>query len=96
MVRRRMSSIARSLYRELNRYRENKSNITEKNMINARSNFKNLIRKKRYMYDKSKTEKLISTKYDNAKAYWRLLKQAANKNIKIILAQSNLRTISEP
>lgn len=82
MVRRRMSSIARSLYRELNRYRENKSNITEKNMINARSNFKNLIRKKRYMYDKSKTEKLISTKYDNAKAYWQLLKQVANKNIK--------------
>ena len=32
-------------YRELNIYRENKSNINEKNMINARSNFKNLIRK---------------------------------------------------
>ena len=51
-------------------------------MTNARSNFKNLIRKNRYIYDESKTEKLISTKYDNAKAYWRLLKQAANKNMK--------------
>ena len=51
-------------------------------MINARSNFKNLIRKIRYIYNKSKTEKLISTKYDNAKAYWRLLKQAANENMK--------------
>ena len=82
MVRRRISSIARSFYRELNNYRECKNNISERNMINARSNFKNLIRKKRYIYDKSKTEKLISTKYDNAKANWRLLKQAANKNMK--------------
>ena len=69
-------------YRELNNYRECKNNISERNMITTRSNFKNLIRKKRYIYDKSKTEKLISTKYDNAKAYWRLLKQAANKNMK--------------
>ena len=69
-------------YRELNTYRECKNNISERNMINARSNLKNLIRKKRYIYDKSKTEKLISTKYEHAKAYWRLLKQAANKNMK--------------
>ena len=51
-------------------------------MINARSNFKNIIRKKRYAYEKSKTEKLIASKYENAKAYWRLLKQTANKNMK--------------
>ena len=72
----------RSFYRKLNNYRECTINISERNMINARSNFKKLIRKKSYIYDKSKTEKLISTKCDNAKAYWRLLKQAANKNIK--------------
>ena len=29
-------------------------------MINARSNFKNVIRKKRYAYDKSKMEKFIA------------------------------------
>ena len=69
-------------YRALNNYRECKNNINERNMINARSNFKKIIRKKRYNYDKSKTEKLISTKCENAKAYWRLLKQAANKNMK--------------
>ena len=56
-----------------------KNKITEVEMLNARSNFKKAVRKKRYMYDKSKTEKLISSKYDNAKAYWRLLKQTANK-----------------
>ena len=69
-------------YTKLSIYRENKSDVNTKNMVNARSNFKTLIRKKRYMYDKAKTEKLISTKYHNAKAYWRLLKQTANKNIK--------------
>ena len=51
-------------------------------MINARSNFKIVIRKKRYAYDKSKTEKFIASKYENAKAYWRLLKQTANKYMK--------------
>ena len=69
-------------YRALNNYRECKNNINERNIINARSNFKKIIRKKCYNYDKSKTEKLISTKCENAKAYWRLLKQAANKNMK--------------
>ena len=58
-------------YTKLNIYRENKSDVNAKNMINARSNFKNLIRKKRYIYDNAKTDKLISTKYQNAKAYWR-------------------------
>ena len=33
-------------YRELNKYREDKNNITETHIINARSNFKNIIRKK--------------------------------------------------
>ena len=33
-------------YTKLNIYRENKSDVNVKNMINARSNFKNLIRKK--------------------------------------------------
>ena len=69
-------------YRELNKYRGDKNDITETQMINARSNFKNIIRKKRYAYEKSKTEKFIASKYENAKAYWRLLKQTANKNMK--------------
>ena len=69
-------------YRELNKYRGDKNDITETQMINVRSNFKNIIRKKRYAYEKSKTEKLIASKYENAKAYWRLLKQTANKNMK--------------
>ena len=64
-------------YRALHNYRECKNNINERNMINTRSKLKKLTRNKRYNYDKSKTEKLISTKCENAKAYWQLLKQAA-------------------
>ena len=43
-----------------------------------RRNFKNEIRRKRYAFDKSKTEKLIVSKSTNVKEYWRLLKKAAN------------------
>ena len=40
--------------------------------------YKNEIRRKRYAYDKLKTEKLITSKRSNVKEYWRLLKKAAN------------------
>ena len=33
-------------YRELNKYREDNNNTTEIHVINARSNFKNVLRKK--------------------------------------------------
>ena len=69
-------------YTKLNIFRESKTDENLTNLVSARSSFKTLIRRKRYLYDKSKTEKLISTKYENAKAYWRLLKQTANKNTK--------------
>ena len=47
-------------------------------MSEARKIFKNVIRRKRYAFDKSKTEKLITSKSSNIKEYWRLLKKAAN------------------
>lgn len=68
-------------YTELNKYRENKTILNEINMVSARKSFKKEIRRKRFNYDKSKTEKLITLKHENAKAYWRLLKQAANQNV---------------
>ena len=56
--------------------------------------------RKRYIYDKSKTEKLDSTKYDNTKAYWRLLKQAANKIMKHSINSKQFadcfKTINDP
>ena len=44
-------------YRELNKYREDKNNITETHMINARSNFKTAIRKQQQQKKKKKKKK---------------------------------------
>ena len=44
----------------------------------ARRNFKHMIRRKRWAYDKWKTEKLIVSRKSNVKEYWRMLKRAAN------------------
>ena len=51
-------------------------------MISARKSFKKLIKKKKYTFKKLKTDKLIASKFENAKEYWRLLKQTANTNVK--------------
>ena len=59
-------------YSELNNFR-----LTQTRLVQARKNFKETIRRKRFNYDKSKTEKLIVSKYSNVKEYWRMLKQTA-------------------
>ena len=69
-------------YRELNKYREDKSVLNQRSMISARKSFKKLIRKKKYTFKKLKTDKLIALKFENAKEYWRLLKQTENTNVK--------------
>ena len=56
----------------------NKNVQNQRKLSEARKNYKNEIRRKRYAYDKSKTEKLITPKRSNVKEYWRLLKKAAN------------------
>ena len=61
-------------------------------MISGRKSFKKLIRKKKYIFKKLKTDKLIASKFENAKEYWRLLKQAAIQMLNIQLAQNNLLT----
>ena len=69
-------------YNELNKFRSNRSTQNQCDMITARSNFKTLIGQKRYIFYQSKTEKLLASRYQNAKQYWRLLKQASNVNTK--------------
>ncbi|MEW8548380.1 MAG: reverse transcriptase family protein, partial [Candidatus Thiodiazotropha sp.] len=64
-------------YLELNNFRINKNTQTQTRLVEARKNFKLTIRRKRFNYDKSKTEKLIVSQYSNVKEYWRLLKQTA-------------------
>ena len=44
--------------------------------------YKKLLRNKRYCFAKAKTDQLIVSKSQNAKEYWKLLKQAANLKTK--------------
>ena len=65
-------------YKALENFRANKNALNQRNLSEARKIFKNVIRRKRYAFDKSKTGKLITSKSSNIKEYWRLLKKAAN------------------
>ena len=69
-------------YTALNVFRSEKNLSNQKKLVDARANFKRVIRQKRYNYNREKTNNLISLKYKNAKQYWKLLKQAANLNDK--------------
>ena len=50
-------------------------NSGRKNMVEARSEYKTLLRKCRYDYDKNNTNKLVDAKFKNAKEYWNMLKE---------------------
>ena len=65
-------------YGELNNYRVNKSTQNQRKLVEARTNFKRIIRRKRFEYDKSKTDKLVVSQHKNVKEYWRMLKQTAH------------------
>ena len=60
-------------------YRVDKSLISQTRLVNARSQYKTLLRKKRYTYMKEKTCKLIVTKSKNVKVYWKLRSANLNK-----------------
>ena len=62
-------------YDKLNKYRKNKCDATRAEMVRARSNFKSSVRKFNRECQKYKTDKLIATRFKDAKGYWRLLKQ---------------------
>ena len=62
----------------LDKYRESKSDDNRKNMVTARSEYKSLIRRCRYKFDREKTDKFILSKNKNAKQYWNMLKQLAH------------------
>ncbi|XP_053395382.1 uncharacterized protein LOC123523921 isoform X1 [Mercenaria mercenaria] len=69
-----------SYYKLLNIYRNDNCDDNKKNMVHARSEYKKTVRKKKYIYDKSQTQKLESAKLSNAKQYWNLLKGSVVKS----------------
>ena len=64
-------------YKCLNNYRFNKQ---DENMVQARSEYKKVLRQSRYAYRKLETQKLEKARYENAKVYWKLLKKLCSSN----------------
>ena len=62
----------------LNKYRESKTDEKRVNMVKARSDYKMLLRKCWYEYDREKTNKFVSAKNKNAKLYWNMLKELSH------------------
>ena len=64
----------REFYRLLNIYRKNKNDENRRSMVKARSDYKSMVRKKKFIFDTSETRKIEKIRFENAKAYWNLLK----------------------
>ena len=68
-------------YKSLSVYRANKQNdVCRENMVQARSEYKKVLRKSRYDFRKTETQKLEKARYENAKNYWKLLKNLCPSN----------------
>ena len=82
-------------------YRANKHNDEcRENMVQARSHYKKVLRKSKYDFRKTETQKLEKARYENAKNYWNLLKNLCPSNSpKKIISQhfaENFRAINNP
>ena len=68
-------------YNCLNNYRLDKQDATSRGaMVRARSAYKRVLRLSRYEYRKHKTQKLEKARYENAKNYWKMLKNLCSSN----------------
>ena len=54
-------------YKMLKKFREVKSDENRVNMVKARSEYKSVLRKSRFEFDKKKTERFVNAKFKNAK-----------------------------
>lgn len=82
----------------LDKYRECKSDINRINMVKARSDYKQLIRKCRFNYDREKTNTFVNAKFKNAKLYWNMLKELANVKPSVPLSsfEQYFRAVNNP
>ena len=86
-------------YKMLQKFREGKTNENRINMVKARSEYKTVLRKCKYEYDKKKTESLINAKFKNAKLYWNLLKSSAGikpGNIPLSSFEQYFKAVNNP
>ena len=87
-------------YFALDTYRSDKSPLNQTHLASARSDYKRILRKKRFCFAKEKTSKLTVSKSKNVKEYWNLLKEAANLKHKCSVAASKFseyfQAVSDP
>ena len=68
-------------------------------MVKNRSTYKQLIRKKRYQYDKKETQKQEEARFKNAKEYWKLLKGLCpekSSNLNVSHFENYFKAINNP
>ena len=78
---------------------EGKTSENRINMAKARSEYKTVLRKCKYEYDKKKTENFINAKLKNAKLYWNLLKSSAGikpGNIPLSSFEQYFKAVNNP
>ena len=83
----------------LRKFREAKTNENRINMVKARSEYKTVLRKCKYEYDKKQTDRFINAKLKNAKLYWNLLKSSAGvkpANIPLPSFEQYFKAVSNP
>ena len=61
----------------LDRYRLSNSDINRIGLVKARSEYKAILIKSRYEYDRKKMSRFKNAKYKDARLYWNLLKESA-------------------
>ena len=86
-------------YNFLHEFRREKSEYNRKNMVKSRSAYKQLIRRKRYQYDKKHTQKLENARFKNAKEYWKLLKGSSHNkrsSLHVTHFEEYFRAINNP
>ena len=83
----------------LEKYRQSKTDENRNNMVKARSEYKTIIRKCKYEYDREKTNKFVKSKNKNAKQYWNMLKELAHvkpANIALSSFEAYFKAVNNP
>lgn len=85
----------------LDNYRSNKQdNECRVNMVKARSEYKKVLRQRRYEYKRDQSQILEKHRFDNAKNYWKLLKNLCPSNSSKTLTSKHFadyfRAINDP
>ena len=91
----------KEFFSHLNNYRTNESAENRSSMTKSQTEYKSLLRSKRYHYDKHETEKLVQARYKNAKLYWNMLKNSQNGkntslNVSLSQFEQYFKSINNP